>query len=979
MKKIIIVLMLMLICTITVQAQSNTVSIGGQASGSGGSASFSAGEVFYEFKTTTTTSISEGVQQSYSQNPTAIISGNAIICAGSSTQLSISLTGQGPWRGTLSDGTTFSGSVNPILVTVTPVLTTTYSVTSLSSENLSSLPEDLSGSALVTITPITVNSISIIACDSYTWNGNIYNSSGTYSYKENCVEHILNLTINSNAIKSQPENASICKVIGGITTLSVESSAINATYKWYTQPLATATTGAWTVVENNANYSGATNATLIIKKTALTIPATGSKYKVVITNSCGISTSNIVSITDFTVLSKVAVISVLGTLSPLLTTCQGNSVNLSLAAGSIGNIQWQSSIDGINYNNVGDVRAQSALSATNSVMTFNTGDLSQTTWFRVIASNGACSSVASAAVRISVSTPVNTGTISGGNVTVCAPLEAGFDASGNVLTTPITNSTILTLSDYSVGATILWQKSTNYTTATPTWAAAGSTTNTLTASALTADTWFRALVTNGACKDFTLPVKITVSKSAKAGVTTSAASVCSGGDITFTSAAYTGTSIKWQVSTTSTTTGFSDISGATTASYNMTGVTYTPLSKFYVRSVVTSGSCTSAFSAVKTITVNPLSVAGTVKGGGTICSGANGTLSVAGNTGTIQWQSSANGTDFVNVTGTATTYTASNITEATYFRAKITSGACSVAYSNAVQFTIETTATSGTLASANETVCSGTGTTLTLTGSVGAIKWYKSTNWTIASPTWTAVTTSSTGTLATGNLTASTAYKADVTIGSCSKVSSQVVPVMVYTAPLAKTITANVTYPSGATSALAICSTSSISKILTIGAGYNGGIQWQKSTTSTTTGFADITDATGTRYTVTNPAIGVNYFRAKFTNSCGVSVFGAAFTVYYKECASTKGIETTVTGITPFSVITYPNPFSNNFNINVTSTSSENVEVRVYDMIGKLIYKNEMPLKAVSELQIGANYPTGTYNVIVSQGKNVKTLRVIKQ
>jgi hypothetical protein len=110
-----------------------------------------------------------------------------------------------------------------------------------------------------------------------------------------------------------------------------------------------------------------------------------------------------------------------------------------------------------------------------------------------------------------------------------------------------------------------------------------------------------------------------------------------------------------------------------------------------------------------------------------------------------------------------------------------------------------------------------------------------------------------------------------------------------------------------------------------------------------------------------------------------VSVFGTAFTVHYKECASTKANETNVTGKTPFSVITYPNPYTNNFNIEVSSSSTENVEVSVYDINGKLIYKNEMPLKAISELQIGANYTSGTYNVVVSQGKNVKTLRVIKQ
>ena len=166
MKKIIIVLMLFLICTFKLQAQSNTVSIGGEASGSGGSASFTSGEVFYEYKTNASNSINEGVQQPYSQNPTAVISGNASICSGTTTQLSISLTGQGPWYGTLSDGTTFSGLANPLLVTVTPVSTTTYAVTALSSETGTASLEDLIGSALVTVTPSTISTIYITACES---------------------------------------------------------------------------------------------------------------------------------------------------------------------------------------------------------------------------------------------------------------------------------------------------------------------------------------------------------------------------------------------------------------------------------------------------------------------------------------------------------------------------------------------------------------------------------------------------------------------------------------------------------------------------------------------------------------------------------------------------------------------------------------------------------------------------------------------
>jgi len=866
----------------------------------------------------------------------------------------------------------------------------------------------------ITVTPATTNgsvTTSICAGDSYTWP--LPNGTGlTYTTAQTgltnvlgCNTATLNLTINNLSITSQPTSQTICKAIGASATISVAVTGATPTYQWYVQ---TPTGTSWAPLSNNANYAGVTGTTLTITRTTTAVPVTGTKYRVAVSNACvpnGLYSDN-VALLEQTVLSKAAAITAKsatnGTLTPALTSCQGNSLNLTLAAGSIGNIQWQSSTDGISYSNVGSSIAQTALSATNAAIPFTTDALTQDTWFRVVASNGVCSSVNGVPIKITVSTPVTTGNINGGGVTVCAPLTTGIDANGIALTTAITNSTLLTLSDYTVGATILWQKSTNYvnsTGATVLWAAAGSTTTTFTASALAADTWYRAKVTNGACVDYTTPVKITVSKTAKAGVTTVTTngvvttSVCIGGDITFTSAAYTGTAIQWEVSTTSTTTGFEPVFGATGTSFTMTNVTYAPLSKFYVRSVVTSGDCTLARSAVKTILVNPTSVGGTATGGGTICSGSNGTLKVAGYVGKIQWQSSADGTNYDNVptglatagtnytsgsaTGIGATYLVTAITDDTYFRAKITSGACSEAYSNEVQYTIGTTASLGTLTATNETVCKGSGTTLTLSGSVGTIKWLKSTNWTTATPTWAAVTTLTTGTLATGNLTVSTAYKAEVTIGSCSTETSQVVPVMVFAAPLAKTITANVTSPSGASSALAICA--SLSKTLTIGVGSIGAIQWQKSTTSSTLGFTDITDAIATSYTITNPTVGANYFRAKFTNSCGVFVYGAAFTLHYKDCAPVAKILSSVIATSTFDVVAYPNPSSTNFNLNITTSSAKNVEVKVYDMIGKLINKMEVSPSKVAGLQIGDRYPSGVYNVTVSQGTEVKTLRVIKQ
>jgi len=80
-----------------------------------------------------------------------------------------------------------------------------------------------------------------------------------------------------------------------------------------------------------------------------------------------------------------------------------------------------------------------------------------------------------------------------------------------------------------------------------------------------------------------------------------------------------------------------------------------------------------------------------------------------------------------------------------------------------------------------------------------------------------------------------------------------------------------------------------------------------------------------------------------------------------------------------FKAIAYPNPFASVFAIDVKSSSTAAVELKVYDMLGKLIESREVALEDLSSEKIGAAYPTGIYNVIVSQDGIVKTLRIIKR
>ena len=134
------------------------------------------------------------------------------------------------------------------------------------------------------------------------------------------------------------------------------------------------------------------------------------------------------------------------------------------------------------------------------------------------------------------------------------------------------------------------------------------------------------------------------------------------------------------------------------------------------------------------------------------------------------------------------------------------------------------------------------------------------------------------------------------------------------------------------------------------------------------TNVPGLTLVSGTTYTV-RVATMINDAWQPYGESCSVTTFRDVPTF-----VKSMKVDTTT-----FNVVTYPNPFTENFNINLTSLSEEKVTVMVYDMTGKLLERKEVAPNELTELQIGNNFASGIYNVIVSQGTNTKSLRVIKK
>ncbi len=91
-----------------------------------------------------------------------------------------------------------------------------------------------------------------------------------------------------------------------------------------------------------------------------------------------------------------------------------------------------------------------------------------------------------------------------------------------------------------------------------------------------------------------------------------------------------------------------------------------------------------------TIQVYASSVAGTASHDQTICSGSSpATLTLTGNTGLIQWQSSTDNVTYTDIVGaTSASYLPEPLTQKTYYRAEVTVSGCTSATSNTVAITV---------------------------------------------------------------------------------------------------------------------------------------------------------------------------------------------------------------------------------------------------------------------------------------------------
>lgn len=260
------------------------------------------------------------------------------------------------------------------------------------------------------------------------------------------------------------------------------------------------------------------------------------------------------------------------------------------------------------------------------------------------------------------------GTISGGNVDVCAG----------------TNSTTLTVTNLD-GTVVRWESSEDnfFTEGT----VINETSTSLTVNNISKTTYYRAIVNTNSpasCSELTTSsTAIRVTETEPGTIVAVNNTICTGSDAALTLFGNKGDVLKWQIATAA------DFSEATDIAATGTSLNYalTNPGTYYFRVYVQNNGCGSpVWSDGKTINV----ISGTAAVGGWIdsamqCSGDNsGTLTLSGYNGSVdKWQySTNNGITWTDIANTNDNYNYANVTTTSLYRAVVSNAGCGITYSD---------------------------------------------------------------------------------------------------------------------------------------------------------------------------------------------------------------------------------------------------------------------------------------------------------
>jgi hypothetical protein len=422
---------------------------------------------------------------------------------------------------------------------------------------------------------------------------------------------IVGLTVNMlPAISMQPVSVTVCA--GSNATFSVTATGTGIMYQWQEN------TGlGWN------NIAGATGASYT--KSSTTASMDGYQYRVIVSGACT------PSVTSNAVLLTVNTAPAISTPPASITVCAGNDATFSVVATGTGlTYQWEENTG------TGFAAIPGATAASYTKVATTSGMNGYQ--YRVVISGTCTPSVTSIGVTLTVNSlpTINTHPIS---QTLCEGSNAVFSVSAS-------GSSLTYQWQENIGSGFV-----NIPGATASLYIKPSITPAL-------NGYQYRVIVSGACIPSVTSNTALLTVNTAPAITTHPASVttCEGANVIFSAVATgSGLTYQWQENTGS---GWTDISGANSASYTKTGITIA--NNGYQYRVVVSGACTPpATSNAATLTVTtppaitsqPISV--------TICAGANATFSVtaSGTNLAYQWQVN-DGFGFVDIPGaTNPTYT----------------------------------------------------------------------------------------------------------------------------------------------------------------------------------------------------------------------------------------------------------------------------------------------------------------------------------